>query len=44
MSSRHAFSAETGATEYGWSPQASLRRRTASPRTSVSKRNYKAGQ
>jgi hypothetical protein len=44
MSSRPAFSAETGATEHGWSPQASLRRRTASPRTGVSKRNYKAAQ
>jgi hypothetical protein len=44
MISRHAFSAETGVTEHGWSPQASPRRRTASPPTNVPKWNYKAGQ
>jgi hypothetical protein len=44
MSSRHAFSAETGVTEHSWSPPASVRRRTTSPPTSVPKWNYKAGQ
>jgi hypothetical protein len=44
MISRLAFCAETGVTEHGWSPLASLRRKTASPRTGVSKRNYKAAQ
>jgi hypothetical protein len=44
MISRPEFSDQTDVTEHGWSPPASLRRRTASPPTGVPKRKYEAGQ